>query len=415
LGTGVIKFYGDVKDSYSQNIVMGNTAFNLGVSRDLNDFLAIHFNAIYGNLTGNEQTADRHLNFKTEVLNGSLLLSYNFYHLLNKPDLLIPYRQQRKLIPMFSIGLSAFNFSSKADMYDAFGNKYHYWDDGSIRNKIQSESNDYNSVVLQRDYKYETDLRELDMDGLGKYTQAAFAVPIDFSLEYNLHERAILKLGSTYFMVFNDNVDNVSNSGAGVRQAKKGGDNYLYTYASIKFDLFSDEKEVFEDGTFFVSPDVIEALLASDGDNDGVTDVWDRCLETPAGVAVDDYGCPLDDDNDGFANYLDKELNTEKDSITNMQGVKLTPEEWLAFSDTSEAIAYYEICDYYPSMCYDNPHERYRNMFVKIPEKFMHLDEDKDGYVSIEEVSRAIDEFFNMTSALTIDDVYELTEFFFSQ
>jgi Ca2+-binding EF-hand superfamily protein len=54
-------------------------------------------------------------------------------------------------------------------------------------------------------------------------------------------------------------------------------------------------------------------------------------------------------------------------------------------------------------------------MFVKIPEKFMHLDEDKDGYVSIEEVSRAIDEFFNMTSALTIDDVYELTEFFFSQ
>ena len=98
-----------------------------------------------------------------------------------------------------------------------------------------------------------------------------------------------------------------------------------------------------------------------------------------------------------------------------MQGVKLTEEEWMAFSDTTDAIAYHEICDFYPSMCYDSPTERYRNMFVKIPDKFLYLDEDKDEYISIEEVSRAIDDFFNMTSNLTIDDVYELTEFFFSQ
>lgn len=415
IGTGVLKFYGDVKDVYFTNPIMGNTSVNLSVSRDINEFFAVHFNAIYGNLTGNERSVDRNLNFKTDILNGSLLFSYNFYHWLGKPDLLITYREQRKLIPMISVGLSAFNYSSKGDLKDANGNEYHYWKDGSIRNEIESPENEFSSVILNRDYKYETDLRDADLDGLGKYTKAAFAVPIDFSLEYNIHKRAIIKLGATYFWVFNDNVDNISSSGQGFRKGNSGGDNYLYTYASIKFDLFSNEKEIAEDGTFFVSADIINAMKAEDGDKDGVVDIWDKCLETPAGVKVDDFGCPLDDDKDGFGNYLDKELNTEKDSITNMQGVKLTAEEWQTLSDTTDAIEYDQICDYYPSMCYDNPQERYRNMFVKIPDKFKELDKDKDDYISIEEVSKAIDEFFNMTSNLSIDDVYELTEFFFSQ
>ena len=50
-----------------------------------------------------------------------------------------------------------------------------------------------------------------------------------------------------------------------------------------------------------------------------------------------------------------------------------------------------------------------------MPEKFKHLDLDQDDYISIEEISKAIDDFFNMTSKLSIDDIYELTRFFFSQ
>ena len=42
-----------------------------------------------------------------------------------------------------------------------------------------------------------------------------------------------------------------------------------------------------------------------DADNDGVTDRNDMCPDTPAGVAVDAKGCPLDRDNDGVADYLD--------------------------------------------------------------------------------------------------------------
>jgi OOP family OmpA-OmpF porin len=43
-----------------------------------------------------------------------------------------------------------------------------------------------------------------------------------------------------------------------------------------------------------------------DADNDGVSDRNDKCSDTPAGIAVDKNGCPLDKDNDGVADYLDE-------------------------------------------------------------------------------------------------------------
>jgi len=48
----------------------------------------------------------------------------------------------------------------------------------------------------------------------------------------------------------------------------------------------------------------------NDKDGDGVSDCYDRCGDTPGGVAVDTHGCPLDTDGDGVADYKDKELIT---------------------------------------------------------------------------------------------------------
>lgn len=44
---------------------------------------------------------------------------------------------------------------------------------------------------------------------------------------------------------------------------------------------------------------------AKDSDNDGVPDKRDKCPDTPAGVAVDKDGCPIDTDKDGIADYMD--------------------------------------------------------------------------------------------------------------
>ena len=45
---------------------------------------------------------------------------------------------------------------------------------------------------------------------------------------------------------------------------------------------------------------------AKDTDGDGVPDRKDKCPDTPAGVAVDPTGCPLDRDADGVPDYQDK-------------------------------------------------------------------------------------------------------------
>ncbi|MDF7813371.1 OmpA family protein [Hymenobacter sp. YC55] len=45
---------------------------------------------------------------------------------------------------------------------------------------------------------------------------------------------------------------------------------------------------------------------AKDEDGDGVPDRKDKCPATPAGVAVDETGCPLDGDKDGVPDYQDK-------------------------------------------------------------------------------------------------------------
>ncbi len=42
-----------------------------------------------------------------------------------------------------------------------------------------------------------------------------------------------------------------------------------------------------------------------DSDNDGVPDYLDKCNDTPADASVDISGCPLDSDSDGVPDYLD--------------------------------------------------------------------------------------------------------------
>ncbi len=49
----------------------------------------------------------------------------------------------------------------------------------------------------------------------------------------------------------------------------------------------------------------------TDEDGDGVPDSKDQCPNTPPGVKVDDFGCPIDSDHDGVPDYNDKCPNTE--------------------------------------------------------------------------------------------------------
>jgi len=60
-----------------------------------------------------------------------------------------------------------------------------------------------------------------------------------------------------------------------------------------------------------------------DTDGDGVLDKYDQCPNTPKGVKVDKFGCPIDSDKDGVPDYLDKCPDTPKGVQVDKDGCPL--------------------------------------------------------------------------------------------
>ena len=125
LGTGVLKFYGDVQDSRNKSILSGRPAFELNLYSRLNNFLNIGFYVLRGKIAQNEIGNGRNLNFQSQITTGGIVLEYDFNNFL---------KEKRFLSPYISVGVESFEFQSKADLGDRAGNTYYYWNDGSIRN-----------------------------------------------------------------------------------------------------------------------------------------------------------------------------------------------------------------------------------------------------------------------------------------
>jgi outer membrane protein OmpA-like peptidoglycan-associated protein len=94
-------------------------------------------------------------------------------------------------------------------------------------------------------------------------------------LNFRLNKVISLQLEESFMYTTADGMDHTEGGGTN--------DGYLYHKAGLTFNLGKKK----------------------DADNDGVSDKKDKCDNTPAGVAVDNVGCPLDRDGDGVADYLD--------------------------------------------------------------------------------------------------------------
>lgn len=321
LGTGMLSFKGDVSsNSLNQNLV-NRIAYDLTLSKPLNSFLDLNFYILFGKIGANERTASRNLNFQSEIRSGGLTLLYNFDHLLIK---------NRKIEPYILFGFEGFEFLSKTDMYDKNGNMYHYWDDGSIRSIAQNSPNAAKAIVLKRDYSYESDIRELDMDGFGKYKEASYAIPIGLGAKMKLSDRVNFKIGPTFHFTMTDYIDGITDLSIADRKGNKRNDVFIMTSFSLSYDLVISKglPAQFEEGApeqGFEDVDYL-ALYTADEDIDGVRDFIDKCAGTPPGVKVDKYGCPLDEDNDGIPNHKDDELTTPKDVFVTQNGLELTDE-----------------------------------------------------------------------------------------
>ena len=181
IGAGVFTFFGDVNDNNYQHVFTSTYGVELLASANLSRYFDLDLTAIYGNITVNERgNGSRNLNFKSEMFIGGVGISYNFNHLYKRPGIIQPF---------VGFGVAFLNFDNKTDKYDAEGNEYYYWSQGEIMSLPENDPNSEQAVQLQRDYVYETDLRDENLDDLGKYDQFSFSLPVSAGLDFKMGRR----------------------------------------------------------------------------------------------------------------------------------------------------------------------------------------------------------------------------------
>ena len=327
LGVGMLTYYGDISREYkANNPITNRLAYRLQVSQPITNYLHLNFNLWRGTVSANERSVERNLNFESTLTSGGFGLEYDFSNFIKKEKITFQ--------PFISVGFEAMDFLSKTDLYDSFGNDYYYWEDGTIRNLPESDPDAGNSIRVQRDYIYETDIRELNADGFGDYDEYTFAFPVSLGFKLHLSNHVLFKAGATYLFTNTDLIDGVTSDSRGIRAGDDMNDQFLFSHFSLSYDFSRSDQPVYDKE----AAAEVDALMKADNDSDGVSDFIDKCADTPSGADVDEFGCPLDGDNDNVGNYKDQELNSSPNAIVDTSGVTYTDERLMdvyrAYEDT---------------------------------------------------------------------------------
>jgi len=324
LGVGMLSYYGDLYSKHAQSFTTARIGYEIMLSQPISKSFHLNFYGLFGKLGANEQLGIRNENFQSEIRMGGIHLMYDFSNF-------IP--EHHKFRPWIATGIEGFEFLSKTDLRDKNGIKYHYWADGSIKNLAETDAAASTAINLVRDYTYETDIRELNADGFGKYPERSWAVPIGAGFILDINERAKFKIGTTFHLSFTDYIDGVTKTSTGNRIGNKAKDNFVMTSFSLHYDLVvKSNADTMPDGYY----DGIDYLVLDDEDEDGdgVTDFKDDCHKTPKTAKVDKKGCPVDEDKDLIADYYDEELPTPASMIANGVGIGITDEMAQLWYDT---------------------------------------------------------------------------------
>lgn len=398
---GTLSYMGNLQGSEGSSVfTYWRPAYGFYLEKKFGSFIGVTANGTFGKVSKSQLDDDVFHNFETSITNIDLNLLFDFDNgkIVNENSVFSPF---------ISIGFGYLMFDPKGDLFDANGNFYHHWSDGTLRDVAENiPGSDTASMLLTRDYKYESTLK----DSTNNYSKTAFTIPLRFGLKFKLSPHLYARATASYILTTTDYLDNLGGGGSDKMFQTSFGLQYNFAGASATNDKYKD----FD----------FSSLDREDSDGDGVNDLADRCPGTKSGVTVDKDGCPLDADKDGVPDYMDKEPNTPAGALVDENGVTLT-DEMIA---TKHAMKDSVITEYKTFKAEDLSDEEMKEIQAlyeqnkggkigqsTMPAKFVPLDLDKDKYLSAKEITNAIDQFFEGENDLTAKDLNELIDFYFEQ
>lgn len=412
VGAGALSFFGDIdsRNSYFKNHQM-RYGYALHIEQRIWSALGVSLNGLYGQVAENQRDLTTYKNFESTIMHGEfdviLYLDNNLF--INRASRFSPY--------LFG-GVGYMMFTPKGDFLNEDGKPYILWEDGTIRTELPDEttishidptSPDYNRTTF--DGKYETDL-EFAYGDSATYEKASITIPFGLGLRYKLSDKFNFDVRGTYVITQTDYLDNFKVGGGSLLD----NDQFLYTEISFSYNLGSKtpgkEASIYDDVDF-------GGIDEGDDDGDGVPNMKDKCADTPNGVSVNEDGCPPDMDLDGVPDFKDEEPNSPAGAIVDIYGVTIGEEAILANDDTIAAQRKH-LKEVYPSSASEPVGQYAKFEEVKTGSKvdlgeFREVDLNNDGYISADEISSAIDAFFDGELDYSASKLHSLIDFFFDQ
>jgi hypothetical protein len=403
VGGGNLSLLGD---DISDDINLYNTTnwkwgINAGIEHRTFSAVGFSLNFLYGWLGETERSpiATENRNIETELMNldfkVNVYLDNNLF--INRASNWSPY--------LFGGVGYILNMTYRTDLKDSEGREYFYWDDGRVADRPKTAENLGTFTELDIDNNYETEIKE-SFDG-SKLQTSTLAFPFGLGLRYKFGRKFHADISATYYWSLSDYLDAYKNG--------KQTDRFLYTSIGLAYHIAAKKQQ--PDSSIFDSFDFL-SIENADDDEDGVKNIEDLCANTPAGAPVDASGCPLDSDKDGVPDYRDAETSPDS-AMVDANGVAIDP-DFIVLKDTN-AVAHKIIYEAYPSMEFPKVGNYYS---LDKPEEdaearelgaFAVVDRDGDGFISADEITWAIDAFFEGELDFSAAKLHDLIDFFFDQ
>jgi OmpA-OmpF porin, OOP family len=234
----------------------------------------------------------------------------------------INFHRARNSMSFFGyIGLGALAYKTRINALDKNYQPYDF-------SKIVKDPNAKNNKVrkdLQKgmDKTFETPADNGGGSHILDHKNLDFAPSIGAGIQYKINKQFNIQIEDRYTFPSDGYLDGTrfgKQLGNAPSQSRSS-DAINYFSVGVNYNLKTKKKSV--EPLYWINPldhayselsyprhMILPNPVLPDEDGDGITDQFDKCPKTPAGVAVDSHGCPLDTDGDGVPDYKDKQLIT---------------------------------------------------------------------------------------------------------